>query len=257
MKEKQVQKEIGWLLKEKYRGRLTAAAKKDIAKLKEGEPVDYLIGFVEFAGCAIDVSLKPLIPRPETEYWIQKAIGDIQSSSLGNVNIRCLDIFAGSGCIGIAVLKNIDKSHVDFAEKEKKFMRQILLNLKKNKISKRRFTVMHSDIFDGISGDYNYIFANPPYVAKKRRKSVQASVLTYEPQGALFAGKDGLKYIKEFLKEARHHLLENGKIYLEFDSPQKKEIDRLLKEYNYSSWKFYKDQYNKWRFVIISSASFI
>ena len=251
MKEEQLQKEIAWLLKEKYRGRLTTAAKKDIAKLKKEEPVDYLIGFVEFAGCAIDISLKPLIPRPETEYWIQKAIGDIQSSSFSNVNIRCLDIFAGSGCIGIAVLKNIDKSHVDFAEKEKKFMRQILLNLKKNKISKRRFAVMHSDIFDGISRKYNYIFANPPYVAKNRMKSVQTSVLKYEPQGALFAGKDGLKYIKGFLKEAEHYLLKNGRIYLEFDSSQKNEIANLLKTFEYKNWKFYKDQYNKWRFVVI------
>jgi len=252
MRKEQLQKEIGWLLKEKYKGIFTIAAKKDIAKLKKREPVDYLIGFVEFAGCAIDLSLKPLIPRPETEYWIQKAIGDIQNSSLGNANIHCLDIFAGSGCIGIAVLKNINKSHVDFAEKEKRFIQQILLSLKKNKISKRRFAVVCSDIFDGISRKYNYIFANPPYIAKKRGKSVQTSVLKYEPQGALFAGKDGLKYIKEFLKEAKHHLLQNGRIYLEFDSPQKKEIANLLKKFEYKTWDFYKDQYGRWRFVVIT-----
>ena len=247
-----MQKEIEWLLKEKYRGRLTTAAKKDIVKLKKGEPVDYLIGFIEFVGCNIDLSLKPLIPRPETEYWTQKAIGDIQSSSKRNSNIQCLDIFAGSGCIGIAILKHIQKSNVDFAEKDKRFVRQVLFNLKKNNILKKRFTVVCSDIFDGISRKYNYIFANPPYVAQKRRKSVQNSVLKYEPQGALFAGKDGLKYIKGFLKEARHHLLGNGRIYLEFDSPQKKEIANLLKKFEYKTWNFYKDQYNRWRFVVIT-----
>ena len=251
MKEEQLKKEIGWLLKEKYKGKLTKAAKKDIVKLKKGEPVDYLIGFVEFAGCNIDISFKPLIPRAETEYWVQKSIEDMQSSPKRKTNIQCLDMFAGSGCIGIAVLKKINNSHVEFVEKEKGFIQQILFNLKRNKLSKQRFSIICSDVFGEIKGTYDYIFANPPYIAQKREKSVQSSVLTYEPKDALFAGKDGLKYIKKFLKEARYHLAENGKIYLEFDSPQKKEINMLLKEYNYSSWKFHKDQYNKWRFVVI------
>lgn len=251
MKEEQLKKEIGWLLEERYKGKLTKAARKDIVKLKEGEPVDYLIGFVDFAGCNIDLSFKPLIPRPETEFWTQKAIEDIQSSPKRKIDIQCLDMFAGSGCIGIAVLKKIAKAYVDFAEKEKSFIRQIFLNLKKNKLSKQRFSVICSDVFVEIEGTYDYIFANPPYIAQKREKNVQSSVLTYEPKDALFAGKDGLKYIKSFLKGAKDYLAKNGKIYLEFDSPQRKEVNGLLKEYNYSSWQFHKDQYNKWRFVIV------
>jgi len=248
-------REEKWLLKEKYQGKVTKAAQRDFVRLKEGEPVDYLIGFVEFAGCKIDLSLKPLIPRPETEYWTQKAIEEIKkyrSSPKRNLGIRCLDIFAGSGCIGIAVLKHIPQTHIDFAEKEKKLSKQILINLKQNRISKKRFRVFQSNIFSAISGKYDCIFANPPYVAESRKRSVQSSVLKYEPRESLFAGKDGLKYIKRFLKTARNYLNAEGKVYLEFDSPQKKEIDKLLQRLGYSSWQFHKDQYNKWRFVIIS-----
>ena len=252
MSKKQFSKETSWLLQEKYQGKLTKAAKKDIARLKAGELVDYLIGFVEFAGCKIDLSSKPLIPRPETEHWTQKAIQDIRTSLKRNVSIRCLDVFSGSGCIGIAVLKHILQARVDFAENEKKFLQQIQLNLKKNRISKKRFRVFQSDIFSDISGEYDYIFANPPYVAESKKHSVQASVLKYEPHEALFAGKDGLRYIKRFLKEARKHLLPGGKIYMEFDSPQKREIDKLLKKFGYLHWQFYKDQYGKWRFVVIT-----
>lgn len=255
-------KEVSWLLKEKYQGKRTKAATKDLARLKKGEPVDYLIGFVEFVGCCIDLSLRPLIPRPETEYWTERMLKEIKrhrSSSKFRLGIRCLDIFAGSGCIGIAALKNIVQVNVDFAEKEKRFLEQIRINTKLNKINVHRYRMIESDIFQLRSksvrsrmGLYDYIFANPPYVAESRKKSVQFSVLKYEPKQALFAGKDGLRYIKRFLKEAKSHLNPGGTIYLEFDSPQRKEIDGLLKEYNYSSWQFHKDQYNKYRFVIIT-----
>ena len=150
MVEEIFKREIGWLLQERYQGRLTKAAKKDIARLKAGEPVDYLIGFVEFAGCKIDLSSKPLIPRPETEHWILLAIEEIKkyrSSPKRDLSIRCLDMFSGSGCIGIAVLKHIFQAHVDFAENEKKFLQQIQLNLKKNRISRKRFRVFQSNIF--------------------------------------------------------------------------------------------------------------
>jgi len=251
-------KEARWLLQEKYQGKPTKAAKKDLARLKAGEPVGYLIGFVEFAGCRIDLSLKPLIPRPETEHWTLKAIQDIRSSPAcagrpkRNLSIRCLDVFSGSGCIGIAVLRHVPQARVDFAENEKKFLQQIHLNLKKNRISKKRFRVFQSNIFSEVSLKYDYIFANPPYVATSRWKSVQPSVARHEPRGALVAGKDGLKYIKKFLKEARKHLHPGGKIYMEFDSPQRKEIENLLKKFGYSTWQFHKDQYGKRRFVVLS-----
>lgn len=247
-----MQKEVEWLLKEKYHGKLTKAAQKDIARLKAGEPVDYLIGFVEFAGCRIDLFFKPLIPRPETEHWTQKATQDIRTSSKRKLCIRCLDVFSGSGCIGIAVLKQIPQIRVDFAEKEKRLLKQIHLNLKKNGISKKRFGVFQSDIFSKVPLKYDYIFANPPYVATLRWKNVQPSVARYEPREALVAGKDGLRYIKRFLRKAKSHLKSDGTIYLEFDSPQKKEVEQLLKFYGYLSWQFHKDQYGKWRFVVIT-----
>jgi release factor glutamine methyltransferase len=252
MKRPQTSQEIQWLIQEKYHGRLTLSAKKDIARLQKGEHVDYVIGFVNFLGCRIDLSLRPFIPRPETEYWVGQAIEDIKSKIRDTkYKIRVLDLFAGSGCIGIAVLKHIPQAHVDFGEKNKQLLSQIRLNAKKNGIARTRHRIIQTNIFSGITGRYDYIFANPPYVAEARKHKVQASVLKHEPREALFAGEDGLNYIRKFLKEAKNHLNPNGKIYMEFDSFQKQLIDRYLKKAGYSNWQFFKDQYGKWRFVVI------
>lgn len=243
------EREISWILREKYRGKMTPQALLDIQRLKQGEHVDYIIGFVEFLGCKIDLSKKPMIPRPETEYWVEKAIQDLKKRE---GKIRCLDLFAGSGCIGIAILKHIPGSFVDFGEKEKRFVQQIRISIDLNRISKKRYRIVQSDIFRNLRGSYDVIFANPPYVPSLNIEHVQASVLEQEPLGAIFGGKDGLEYIKPFLKEAVEHLKSNGRIYLEFDSRQKEEIKKLLKKNGYDSVQFFRDQYKKWRYLVVS-----
>jgi len=252
--------EIRWLLEEKYQGKRTLiepegsseperpAFLRDLKRLKKGEHVDYLIGWKPFLNCKIDLRYKPLIPRVETEYWVEKAIKDLRSAS-----ISCLDIFAGSGCIGISVLRIIPSAHVDFAEKEKKFCKQIVLNAKLNKITRSRYKVIQSNMFSKVRGKYDYIFANPPYLAESKKQKVQKSVLAQEPHGALFGGKDGLKYIRLFLNQVKDFLAKNGIIYLEFDSFQKRGVEKLLKKFGYSAWQFHKDQYGKWRFAVIFS----
>lgn len=240
--------DINLLLTEKYKGILTREAEKNIKRLKKSEPLDYVIGFKEFLGCKIDLSKKPLIPREETKYWVNSVILDVKKKQK---RIKCLDIFAGSGCIGISVLRHIKVSKVDFAEKNKKNLEQVKINLKINKIGKERYKIIHSDLFDDVSGKYDYIFANPPYIAKTRKNKIDKSVLNFEPHSALFGGKDGLLYIKNFLNEAKEYLKNNGKIFMEFDSIQKGEIEKIINNFGYKNWDFNKDQYGKWRWVVV------
>jgi len=237
-----MEKEINWLLKEKYSGKPTEEFLKDIKRLKRGEPLDYVIGFTNFLGCKIDLSKKPLIPRQETEFWVNNILKDIRKG-------KVLDIFSGSGCIGIAILHHVKNAKVVFAEKDKNCLKQIKINLKLNNV---RGSVIQSDIFSNVKGKFDYIFANPPYIATARKNKVQKSVLNFEPKSALFGGKNGLFYIRKFLKNARKHLNREGEIFMEFDSQQKKEIEKLIKKYKYSNCEFYKDQYNRWRWVVIS-----
>lgn len=237
-------KEIDWILDEKYGGKVCEGFKKDIKRLERGEPVDYIIGFTEFLDCKIDLSQKPLIPRPETEYWAEKAIAGIKE------NFDILDIFSGSGCIGIAVLKHVRNAKVCFAEKDKRLLKQIKINLKLNKIDSKKYKLVRSDVFQYVKGKYDYILANPPYIAEGRRDKIQKSVLKFEPKRALFGGKDGLLFIKTFLGEAKNHLKKEGKIYMEFDSRQKEEIKEILEKIGYKNYQFQKDQFERWRYLI-------
>jgi len=258
---------VKWLLKEKYHGKPNKQFKKDIKRLKNGEPLDYVIGFTEFLGCKINVSKNPLIPRQETEYWVQKTIEEMSHNlqSFADCGTKVLDMFAGSGCIGIAILKHIKNSNVTFAEKNKKFLEQIKVNLKINKklisnsheleigLQLKRYKIIQSDVFKNVVRRHDYIFANPPYISTKRNRKVQKSVLQYEPKEALFGGEDGLLYIRKFLAEAKNFLNPGGRIFMEFDSIQKREIERMLKKFKYKSYKFNRDQYGKWRWLDLES----
>jgi release factor glutamine methyltransferase len=257
-----MQKEINWLLKEKYNNNPPVSRqgqkqfKKDIARLKKGEPVDFVIGFVDFLGCKIDLSKKPLIPRKETEYWVAYAAGDIKkrvdnSNFSAKDNLKILDIFSGSGCVGIAIQANVANVLCDFAEKDAKLIKQIKANLKNNFAKIPRCKVIQSDVFSRVKGKYDYILANPPYIPIKNKNKIQRSVLKYEPRQALFGGSDGLKYIDKILKGAKKKLNQYGRLYIEFDPPQKEKIESLIKKYKYSRWWFFKDQYDKFRWVVI------
>ena len=220
-------------------------------------PIEYQKGFVKFLNCKINLSQRVFIPRIETEFWIKKAIKEIKKErSYNHLKIRILDVFAGSGCIGIAILKNIKNSFVDFIDIDKGAVEQIKINLKLNKIVSKRYRVYQSDIFKKFqrkklvpSQKYDFIFANPPYVAKERLKEVGLSVLKYEPRRAIISGLRGLLHIKKLLKEERRFLKKTGIVYLEFDPKQKEEIKNMLKKEGYKNFRFFKDQFKKYRFL--------
>jgi|SRR3989344_1127939 len=242
-----LKREIAWLIDEKYGGVITPEADKDIKCLKAGEPVAYVIGFVDFLGCRIDLSRRPLIPRPETEYWVQAAIQEIKDG--GHAPSSLLDIFSGSGCIGLAAARHFPGASVDFAEKNPDFTLQIQTNVEENAIATGRYTVIQSDVFQNISRAYDAIFANPPYIKESQKWNVEKSVLENEPHDALFAPDEGLYYIKKFISESPPHLNNGGALYLEFDSWQCADIQALAAKSHFSDIDMRRDQYGEWRWA--------
>lgn len=249
-----LEREVQWLLRDKYTNRKSARFYVDVERLKKGEPVDYVIGWKNFLGCRINLSEKPLIPREETEYWAKQAIAKIGDG-------RVLDIFAGSGCIGIAVLKHAPTAHVTFIDSQKNCLRQIKKNLYLNNIAPNRCEIYQSNLFTALHNPnsdlahltFDFIFSNPPYVANGDGR-VQSSVHKHEPACALYAGVNSLAIIKLFLQQAPKFLASDGKIFMEFSPEQKNAIEKLLAANNYRRWQFHRDQFNRWRWVEITSA---
>jgi len=202
---------------------------------------------MKFLNCKIDLSKKVFQPRMETEYWVRKSLKELKTEN-GKLKIKILDIFAGSGCIGIAILKNIQNSFVDFVDISSKAIEQIKINLILNKIAKNRYKVIKSNLFEKVKEKYDFIFANPPYVALKRINQVQKEVLKNEPKEALFAGPEGMFWIEKFLKESKKYLKPRGIIYMEFDPQQKEKIKKFLEKENFQ-FSFHKDQFKKYRWL--------
>ena len=198
-------------------------------------PEEYKRGFKNFLGIKIDLSKRPLIPRPETEYWVQWFIKQDHKEKM-----KCLDLFSGSGCVGVAVLKNIQGSICHFGEIDDAFLEQIKINC--SDIDSNRYKIIKTDIFSNIDEKYDYILANPPYVAKSRIDEVGSDVINYEPHIALFSGNDGMDIINNFIDNVKDYLNEGGYAIMEFDPQQKDKI---------KEGEFHKDQFGEYRFVVI------
>jgi release factor glutamine methyltransferase len=234
-------------------------------------PSEYKKGCTDFLGCRIDLRYRPLIPRVETAEWVKAALLEIDKLTYVRRSVNILDMFAGSGCVGVAVLKHVPESTMDFVDISPKCLKQIEINCQLNKIAKERYRLIRADVFGnclrevgstpklaaryGVSptsryasfcrAQYDFMLANPPYC---QRQNVDHSVLKYEPhQAVLGGGKDGLRVIKKFLREASKYLKPGGVIYLEFDDFQKEALNKLLQRSKFKEWEFRKDQFGSWR----------
>jgi release factor glutamine methyltransferase len=248
------QKETNWLLRDKYQGKKTRAFLADLERLKNGEPLDYVIGWRDFLGCRIDLSERPLIPRVETEFWTEQAIKKIKTK-IKKSPLKVLDIFSGSGCVGLAVIKHCTQTHVTFADDKEKCLKQIKKNLNINNIERKKVSIKKSDIFFSLSSSarFDFILANPPYVPMEGKGSrVEVSTKKFEPAVALWSGDDGLDIIRRFLMEAKNYLAPGGEIWLEFGYGQKTKLEKIIQQNHYCQWNFHRDQFGRFRFVTIT-----
>lgn len=187
----------------------------------ETEPEAYAIGWVPFIHTEIYLDSKPLIPRTETEYWVNEVIQTIHKSQILNPkSIKILDLCAGSGCIGVAVLKEIPEAFVDFVEIDENHHSTIEKNIRANNLDSTRTRIFGGDLFENIEDLYDFILSNPPYINPALRVRVAESVVLHEPELALYGGKGGLEIIERILAQAPNHLKPMGLLYLEHEPEQ-------------------------------------
>jgi len=241
------------LRSEKYSGEKSDAFFADVARLEAGEPLAYLIGNIPFLNTIIYLDSRPLIPRTETEFWVEQAIVAIKSAAL--TAPRILDLCAGSGCIGVGIAKEIPTVHVTFAELEPAHLLTITKNIKKNIIidDSKKYQVVQSDLFTNVAGTYDFILSNPPYVDPALDR-VEPSVRAHEPAAALYGGKAGFEIIERILSGARAKLAPpSGQLWLEHEPEQVAQLQRSAESHGLIVTT-HTDQYNVPRYSIITVA---
>jgi len=240
-------KEERWLLTEKYRGEKSAGFFADCERLQAGEPLGYIIGHVPFLGGTIWLDSHPLIPRPETEYWVEHAIRIITETD--EPRIKVLDLCAGSGAIGVAVATHVPGARVDFGEIDARHEPTILKNLAANDITLDRARVTVSDLFTHIPDRYDFILSNPPYIDPALDRT-EASVKGFEPHLALYGGRGGLALIEQIIAASPAHLTSSGQLWLEHEPEQAATINKLGSTHGFATTT-HPDQYDTLRYSVL------
>lgn len=215
-----------------------------LEQLKQGIPVQYIVGNVNFYGNTINVNKNVLIPRFETELLVDKTIKYIKTNFKNHVDI--LDIATGSGCIAITLKKEID-STVDASDISEEALKVAQKNALNNKVD---INFINSDMLTNITKKYDIIISNPPYLTKE--DDIMDIVKNNEPEIALYAKDNGLYYYDVILKNIKNNLKDKYLIAFEIGYTQGEAIKNLaLKYLDNINVKIEKDYSNKDRFIFI------
>ena len=199
-----------------------------IEQLRNYIPIQYITNKQEFMKLNFYVDKNVLIPQPDTEILVEKAIEICNNH--GN-DIKILDLCTGSGAIGISIAKNIKNAKVYATDIKNTVIDIAKQNAKQNNVDNIEFIV--SDMFENIQEkDFDIIVSNPPYIETDVIKTLPTEVRN-EPIIALDGGKDGLKFYKIILSEYKKYLKKDGYLLLEIGYNQAKSVGELI-NLNYS-----------------------
>lgn len=195
-----------------------------IEQLKHKRPIQYILGSTEFFGLSFDVDESVLIPRPETEELVHWILEDYKHQ-----NPVIIDMGTGSGCIPIALAKNLPNARVSGVDISETALATAKHNASKNQVMVDFFIL---DILYGNHlelPDFDIIVSNPPYVTPDQKELMDANVVDFEPHLALFVPQnDPLVFYKAIASFARNHLKPEGHLYFEINEDFSNETEQAV-----------------------------
>ncbi len=210
-----------------------------IRRRSKAEPLQYIIGSVEFFGLDFKVNPSVLIPRPETEILVEK----ILEHSDKNIPLKILDIGTGSGNIAVSLAKNLQNSSVVAIDISEDALKIAAENSESNntntQIVFKKYDFMTENNFQQES--FDLIVSNPPYVSAEEFPSLRPELNVYEPKIALTDSSDGLNFYREISLKAKTLLKPKGKIFFEIGAGQAESIKNILLQNNFSEIEIFKD----------------
>lgn len=207
-------------LKKYYKNDINSALKR----LEKGEPVQYIVGNVDFFGYKINIDKRVLIPRFETEELVENTIKYIKKYF--NLPVDILEVGTGSGCISIALKKELENVNVTATDISSDALEVAKLNSQENNAD---INFVNTDIYKGINQKFDCIISNPPYISKDEK--IMDIVYNNEPHLALFANNNGLYFYEEILKNAKNILKDKYLICFEIGMTQAEDIKKISNKY--------------------------
>ena len=210
------------------------------------KPAQYIIGSSDFHGLTLKVDERVLIPRPETEELVELILLENLESSLS-----VLDIGTGSGAIALTLANSRPNWQITASDLSSDALSLARENAQSCGLN---LAFVQSDCLDAISGNFDIIVSNPPYISEADRDEVGLNVLTSEPHMALFAEEDGYAVYRKIAEQAGDYLTKIGKIYLEIGYKQGDGVRELLeKNFPQKRIRVLKDQFGKDRMVAMDN----
>ena len=202
-----------------------------LRKRAERVPLQYITGSQEFMGLEFKVNSHVLIPRQDTETLVEEALKVLEPG------MEVLELCTGSGCVMISLLKQ-----KEICGTASDISKQALLIAKENaRTNQVEMGLVRSDLFQNITGMYDMIVANPPYIPTGTIESLMPEVKNFEPIEALDGGEDGLYFYREIVKQSRGFLKSNGYLCLEIGHDQGGRVAFLMEENGYRNVRVIKD----------------
>ncbi len=202
-----------------------------------GEPLAYILGEWDFYGLTLDVTPDVLIPRADTETLVEHALEYLNNRGLVNngENAKFLDLCCGSGCIGIAILSEYERSIGILSDISKSALQVSASNIKKHNLSSRA-VVMEMDALDEppptLHG-LDMIVSNPPYITSDEMACLDVSVSGFEPELALYGGSDGLNFYRNICANFARTLKKDGVLIFEVGYEQAYEVSKLMEKHGF------------------------
>ena len=195
------------------------------------EPVAYLIGRSEFYSLELEITAACLIPRPETELLVQRAIEFLRTRS--GIQYVC-DLCTGSGCIAVAIAKNFPDASVTATDISSEALEVAARNVEKHRLTEQ-VRLLCGDLFEPIIqqldvSQFDLIVCNPPYVSTAEYEKLDKNVKDYEPKIALFAGTDGMDIYRRIIEKVDEFLKPGAALMLEIGYAQGPAVRELLEQ---------------------------
>ena len=224
---------------------LTAKAFEIAEKLKKNEPLQYVLGETEFYGLPFYVKPGVLIPRRETEDLVDWMITSLKMLSS---NAKLLDVGTGSGCIAVALKKNLPQIMISAWDISEKALEVARKNADKNHVS---ITFEKKDILSSkVPENYDVVVSNPPYVPESDKKKIAPNVLDYEPEEALFVPDDDtLRFYRAIADFSLNNLTPGGYLFLEIHEQKAQEIQEYLERAGFQKVEIREDMQGKPRMI--------